>query len=68
MMDSSFFQTDFTCIESWRTVIDNLMTHDRTTFKDLLGKQTVLHALQVRSVTELVQCMLADAEQRSSLW
>jgi len=38
MMDTNFFQTDMTCIESWRTVIDNLMTHDRTTFKDLLGQ------------------------------
>jgi len=37
MMDSSFFQTDVSCVESWRAVIDNLMTHDRTTFKDLLG-------------------------------
>lgn len=38
LLDSSFFQMDETCLVYWRTVIDNLMTHDKTTFKDLLSK------------------------------
>jgi len=38
MMETNFFQMDAKCIASWRILIDNLMTHDRTTFKDLLGK------------------------------
>ena len=28
---------DMTSLRYWISTIDNLMTHDRTTFKDLLG-------------------------------
>ncbi|XP_067674328.1 protein dopey-1-like isoform X1 [Haliotis asinina] len=38
LLDLSFFQMDVKCIGFWRTVIDNLMTHDKTTFKDLMGR------------------------------
>lgn len=37
LLDSSFFQMDEICIGYWKTIIDNLMTHDKVTFKDLLG-------------------------------
>ena len=37
-MDNSFFQMDITCIGSWRTIIDNLMTQDTTSFKDLMAR------------------------------
>ncbi|KAL3881558.1 hypothetical protein ACJMK2_027984, partial [Sinanodonta woodiana] len=36
LLDPSFFQMDVRCIQYWHTVIDNLMTHDKTTFKELL--------------------------------
>ena len=39
LLDPSFFQMDEVCIGYWRIVIDNLMTHDRTTFRDLLGME-----------------------------
>jgi hypothetical protein len=42
LMEPGFFQMDSKCIASWRILIDNLMTHDRTTFKDLLGKSIIL--------------------------
>lgn len=38
MLDPSFFQLDMRCINYWRSIIDNLMTHDKTTFKDLMSK------------------------------
>ena len=38
MLDPSFFQMDSTCIRYWHTVVDNLMTHDKTTYKDLMCK------------------------------
>ena len=32
---------DEVCVAFWRTILDNLMTHDKTTFKDLLGKNAI---------------------------
>ena len=29
---------DITCIGSWRTIIDNLMTQDNTSFKELMTR------------------------------
>ena len=36
LLDLNFFQMDITCIGSWRTIIDNLMTQDNTSFKELM--------------------------------
>ncbi|KAF4794723.1 hypothetical protein TURU_100145 [Turdus rufiventris] len=36
-MDSSFFQMDASCVNHWRAIMDNLMTHDKTTFRDLMS-------------------------------
>ena len=41
LLDSGFFQMDEVCVAFWRTILDNLMTHDKTTFKDLLGKEFI---------------------------
>lgn len=38
LLDPSFFQMDITCIGSWRTIIDNLMTQDNTSFKELMTR------------------------------
>ena len=38
MLDPSFFQMDSACIGYWHSVVDNLMTHDKITFKDLMCK------------------------------
>ena len=38
LLDSSFFKVDHETLKSWRTTTDNLMSHDRTTFKELLTK------------------------------
>ncbi|GFO47236.1 protein dopey 1 [Plakobranchus ocellatus] len=41
LMESAFFQMDLRSIVYWRVVIDNLMTHDKTTFKDLMGRVSI---------------------------
>ena len=38
LLDSLFFKVDHETLKSWRTTTDNLMSHDRTTFKELLTK------------------------------
>ncbi|XP_029636600.1 protein dopey-1 isoform X3 [Octopus sinensis] len=41
LMDPSFFQMDLKCLCHWSIVIDNLMTHDKTTFKDLMSRVAI---------------------------
>lgn len=41
LLDPSFFQMDIKCLTHWITVIDNLMTHDKTTFKDLMSRVSI---------------------------
>ncbi|XP_058042848.1 protein dopey-2 isoform X2 [Ahaetulla prasina] len=38
-MDPAFFQMDISCIH-WRTIIDHLLTHEKTMFKDLMNMQS----------------------------
>ncbi|XP_066603567.1 protein dopey-1 homolog isoform X2 [Prorops nasuta] len=38
LLDSTFFQMTPACLPYWRTIIDNLMTHDNTTFRDLMSR------------------------------
>lgn len=37
LLDNNFFQMDHSCLKCWKTIIDHLMTHDNTTFKDLMS-------------------------------
>ena len=39
LLDSQFFQMDLPSLQHWRSTVDNLMTHDKTTFKELMGKR-----------------------------
>uniref|UniRef100_A0A2C9KBU5 Uncharacterized protein n=1 Tax=Biomphalaria glabrata TaxID=6526 RepID=A0A2C9KBU5_BIOGL len=41
LMETSFFQMDAKSISYWHVIIDNLMTHDKTTFKDLMGRVSI---------------------------
>ena len=34
---AAFFRMDDTCVKYWLIVIDNLITHDKTTLKELLS-------------------------------
>lgn len=38
LLDPAFFKVDRDTLKSWRTTTDSLMSHDRTTFKELLTK------------------------------
>ncbi|CAG2068083.1 unnamed protein product [Timema podura] len=38
LLDSALFQMEADCLTYWRTIVDNLMTHDTTTFRDLMSK------------------------------
>ncbi|CAB4070309.1 Protein pad-1 [Lepeophtheirus salmonis] len=38
LMEPSFFQMDYECFPYWKVIVDNMMTHDNTTFKELMTK------------------------------
>ena len=38
LVDPTFFQMDLESLTHWKTTVDNLMTHDKVTFKDLMTK------------------------------
>ena len=38
LVDPTFFQMDLASLRHWKMTVDNLMTHDKTTFKDLMSK------------------------------
>jgi len=38
LLDPAFFSMDHEALRHWKTTTDNLMTHDKTTFKELLSK------------------------------
>lgn len=37
-MEANFFKMTQSCMGYWRTITDNLMTHDKITFKDLMSE------------------------------
>lgn len=43
LLDPAFFQMDLESLQQWEITVDNLMTHDKTTFKELMG--TDFHSL-----------------------
>ncbi|TSN21186.1 Protein dopey-1 [Bagarius yarrelli] len=48
-MDHTFFQMDASCVTYWRAIIDHLMTHDKTTFRDLMSTDPARSGLPVLS-------------------
>lgn len=42
LLDNSLFQMDYSCLKYWKVIVDNLMTHDNTTFRDLMSKFFVI--------------------------
>ncbi|XP_062980986.1 protein dopey-1 isoform X2 [Elgaria multicarinata webbii] len=62
-MDPSFFQMDASCVNHWRAIMDNLMTHDKTTFRDLMTRVAVAQS----SSLNLFANRDAELEQRAML-
>ncbi|BFZ25222.1 hypothetical protein BsWGS_28261 [Bradybaena similaris] len=51
LLSPAFFQMDGPSIASWRVIIDHLMTHDKTTFRDLLGRASVTQSASLNLFT-----------------
>ncbi|XP_063089205.1 protein dopey-1 isoform X3 [Cavia porcellus] len=62
-MDPSFFQMDGSCVNHWRAIMDNLMTHDKTTFRDLMTRVAVAQS----SSLNLFANRDVELEQRAML-
>ena len=54
LLDPALFQMEPNCLPYWKTIVDNLMTHDNTTFRDLMGETQFSATLfnELRSVTK----------------
>ncbi|XP_074662898.1 protein DOP1A-like [Tubulanus polymorphus] len=63
VMDTGFFQMDVACVRFWRSIIDNLMTHDKTTFKDLMTRVNTAQS----GTLHLFSSREAEFEQRAQL-
>ncbi|KAJ8674892.1 hypothetical protein QAD02_010678 [Eretmocerus hayati] len=63
LLDPAFFQMTAACLPFWRTIIDNLMTHDNTTFRDLLTKVSVAQSSSISIFSSKEQ----EYEQRAQL-
>ncbi|KAK5609388.1 Protein dopey-1 [Crenichthys baileyi] len=62
-MDHTFFQMDASCVTHWRAIIDHLMTHDKTTFRDLMTRVAVAQSSSLSLFTNRD----AELEQRAML-
>uniref|UniRef100_A0A8C5WDK4 DOP1 leucine zipper like protein A n=1 Tax=Leptobrachium leishanense TaxID=445787 RepID=A0A8C5WDK4_9ANUR len=62
-MDHFFFQMDASCVSHWRSIMDHLMTHDKTTFRDLMTRVAVAQS----SSLNLFANRDAELEQRAML-
>ena len=47
LLDPAFFQMDQEGLHNWRQTVDNLMTHDKTTFKELMSKRMLYSFIHV---------------------
>ena len=63
LLDPAFFRVDLDTLKSWRVTTDNLMSHDRTTFKELLTKIASLG----QSSISLLSSKEQEQEQRALL-
>lgn len=58
LLDPGFFQMDLHSLQYWRTIVDNLMTHDKTTFKELIGESVNHHLHSVTCDASSGSCLL----------
>lgn len=63
LLDPSLFQMEVNCLSYWRTIVDNLMTHDNTTFRDLMSRVTMAQSGSLSIFSSREQ----EYEQRAQL-
>ncbi|XP_013389897.1 LOW QUALITY PROTEIN: protein dopey-1-like [Lingula anatina] len=63
LLDPTFFQMDVIALQNWRIVIDNLMTHDKTSFRDLITRVSVNPSTAINIFSSKEQ----EFEQRAQL-
>ncbi|GFS63491.1 protein dopey-1 [Nephila pilipes] len=63
LLDASFFQMSSSCIGFWRSIIDHLMTHDKTTFRDFMSRVSVAQSGSLNLFSSKEQ----EYEQRAQL-
>ncbi|XP_043286527.1 protein dopey-1 homolog isoform X2 [Venturia canescens] len=63
LLDPAFFQMTPACLPYWRTIIDNLMTHDNTTFRDLMNRVSIAQSSGISIFSSKEQ----EYEQRAQL-
>ena len=65
LLEPSFFQMDLQSLQHWRVTADNLMTHDKTTFKELMAK--VSSSISQSGSLSLFSSKEQELEQRALL-
>ncbi|XP_060520914.1 protein dopey-1 homolog [Cylas formicarius] len=63
LMDNSVFQMDHSCLKYWRVIVDNLMTHDNITFRDLMNRVSMTQSGSLSIFSSREQ----EYEQKSQL-
>ncbi|GBL90672.1 Protein dopey-1 [Araneus ventricosus] len=63
LLDPSFFQMKSSCIGYWRSIVDHLMTHDKTTFRDFMSRVSVAQSGSLNLFSSKEQ----EYEQRAQL-
>lgn len=64
LLDPQFFQMDSQSIEHWRVIVDHLMTHDKTTFRDFHSRMS---SNQSGGALKLFASRDQENEQRAQL-
>nr|XP_022916081.1 protein dopey-1 homolog isoform X1 [Onthophagus taurus] len=63
VLDNNLFQMDYSCLKYWKIIVDHLMTHDNTTFKDLMSRVSMTQSGSLSLFSSREQ----ELEQRAQL-
>lgn len=63
LLDPAFFQMEAGCIGYWKIIVDHLMTHDKTTFRDFLSRMSITQSGSLKLFSSKDQ----ENEQRGQL-
>lgn len=55
LLDSTFFQMDFSSLPFWKSILDNLMTYDNITFRELMSKYCLCFKLDFQDLIDFLQ-------------